>query len=220
MAETFRSIRGKDKLVDDNNFIYNEKQRNVDGTIKYWKCEVRECNARVHTRGDRIIKYIGVHDHLSSAVKPKIKRVLGAIKDTAISSAKPSRSLIAAAVGSLTESELPELPPTSHVCRSIRYWRQSTASFPANPMSRVGFDIPERFRLLEKGDIFLQFDSGKEDVNRILLFSSEKGLDDLYSINNWAGDGTFKCCPSIFFQLYVLNVQIGSSTEALGSPTK
>ena len=44
------------------------------------------------------------------------------------------------------------------------------------------------------------------DPNRILVFSSEKGLDDLESSRNWACDGTFKMLPSLRCQLVTLHV--------------
>jgi hypothetical protein len=45
------------------------------------------------------------------------------------------------------------------------------------------------------------------DPQRILIFASEKALIDLKNSENWAGDGTFKCCSSIYYQLYTLHIQ-------------
>ena len=59
--------------------------------------------------------------------------------------------------------------------------------------------------------LFLTFDSGINDPDRILVFSSEKGLDDLESSRNWACDGTTKVSPSLWCQLVTLHVIIGGS---------
>ncbi|KAG7159283.1 hypothetical protein Hamer_G026698, partial [Homarus americanus] len=53
------------------------------------------------------------------------------------------------------------------------------------------------------------FDSDENDLNRLLVFATDKGLDDLVHVKHWASDGTFKCCPNIFYQLYTLHVQVG-----------
>ena len=53
--------------------------------------------------------------------------------------------------------------------------------------------------------MFLAYDSGIEDKNRLLEFSSINGLDDLESSDRWACDGTFKVCSSAWYQLMSLN---------------
>ena len=61
--------------------------------------------------------------------------------------------------------------------------------------------------MLHDGQVFLQYDSGVNDKNRFLIFASNQGLDDLVLNKRWACDGTFKCCPSIFYQLYIVRVR-------------
>ena len=53
---------------------------------------------------------------------------------------------------------------------------------------------------------FLLYDSGEDDVNRILVFGTNSGLDDLERYKHWACDGTFKCSPEIYYQIYTLHV--------------
>ena len=53
---------------------------------------------------------------------------------------------------------------------------------------------------------FLLYDSGANDVNRILIFCSDSGRLDLCQAKNIAVDGTFDSCPQIFFQLFTLHV--------------
>ena len=57
--------------------------------------------------------------------------------------------------------------------------------------------------------MFLVFDSGIDDLDRILVLPLEKGLDDLESSKNWAFDGTFKVSPSLWGQLVTLHIIIG-----------
>ena len=63
--------------------------------------------------------------------------------------------------------------------------------------------------MLHDGQVFLQYDSGVNDKNRFLIFASNQGLDDLLVLNKqWACDGTFKYCLSIFYQLYIIHVRV------------
>jgi hypothetical protein len=210
------STRGKRKLVDELNFIYNFKKKNADDSICYWKCEEKECKARVHTLTNdcKIINKIGEHEHMSSASEPKIRKILSEIKGIAETSKETSRSLIATAATKLNIAEMSEFPKGSLLSRNIRKWRNTNNSAQCNPSSRMNYEIPESYKyiiLAEKDrELFLQIDSGKEDENRILIFATNSGLDDLEMSCNWAGDGTFKICPSIFFQLYTIHTQFQS----------
>ena len=67
--------------------------------------------------------------------------------------------------------------------------------------------IPEQYCNTENGLKFLQFDSGEHDTERILLFATDSGLDDIKRSKNWAVDGTFKCSPIIYYQLFTLHIQ-------------
>ena len=61
---------------------------------------------------------------------------------------------------------------------------------------------------MDSGEVFLQFDSGETDESRLLIFATNQGLDDLMHATHLAGDGTFKCVPKIYFQLFTLHIQI------------
>ena len=63
---------------------------------------------------------------------------------------------------------------------------------------------------MDSGEVFLQFDSGKTDESRLLIFATNQGLDDLMYATHLAGDGTFKCVPKIYFQLFTLHIQINN----------
>lgn len=58
------------------------------------------------------------------------------------------------------------------------------------------------------GKLLLQFDSGDIDVDRLCL-QQIKVFDDLLNGKHWARNGTFKCSPTIFYQLHMLHVQVG-----------
>ncbi len=50
------------------------------------------------------------------------------------------------------------------------------------------------------------FDSGLDDDERILVFSTDECIQLLRDSNNWFADGTFKTTPLLFYQLYTIHV--------------
>ena len=63
--------------------------------------------------------------------------------------------------------------------------------------------IPDPFTL------FCLFDSGTQDTERILIFGDIENLNALKLYKKtWLVDGTFKICPSQFYQLYTVNIQV------------
>ncbi|XP_068208538.1 uncharacterized protein [Palaemon carinicauda] len=211
MPHTVKTIRGGEKLVDDNNFVYR-----IDRTLEsktYWKCEIKNCKARVHTllesEGDiAICKTVGEHSHSGNPTKPNVYSTLAKMKENATNSQLSARSLIASASASLDEAGCYLMPSNATLSRNIRKWRQFHVQVPPIPNARNGYAIPEDFTRLESGENFLLYDSGEDDVSRILIFGTDSGSDDLENHRHWACDGTFKCAPDIYYQLYTLHILI------------
>ena len=211
MPHTVKTSHGGEKLVDDSNFVYR-----IDRTLemkKYWKCEVKNCKARVHTTSDSeglivICKTVGDHSHSANPTKPKVYGTLARMKESAKESQLSARSLIANASASLDDAGCYLMPSTATLSRNIRKWRQENVQAPPIPDARNGYVIPVAFQCLESGENILLYDSGEDNENRILIFGTNSGLDDLENYRNWACDGTFKCSPDIYYQLYTLHIHI------------
>ncbi len=69
--------------------------------------------------------------------------------------------------------------------RTIQNWRRTALGFPA---CRTENEILESFKYLAGGSSFLAFDSGIDDVHRILTFATDFGLDELSTSNSWTCD--------------------------------
>jgi hypothetical protein len=54
------------------------------------------------------------------------------------------------------------------------------------------------------------YDSGSNNKNRILIFGTRNNLDLLKEFTHWSVDGTFKACPEVFYQLFVIHALIDS----------
>ena len=211
MPQVVKSIRGKEKLLDDLNYLYDFHKSSE--TKSYYRCENRMCTARVHTmKGDPhhdIAKRVGEHNHSATADRIAARVAVTELKVAAKSSQNSSRVLIANSAARLDEASRAQLPSVAFMSQSIRRWRKADERPPPVPVARNGFSIPEEFKTLESGEVFLQFDSGIDDPNRILIFATDLGLDDLEQIKQWAADGTFKSSPDVFYQIFTLHVQIG-----------
>ena len=86
--------------------------------------------------------------------------------------------------------------------------RQANQQLPI-PANRE--DVPElplQYQRSYANEQFLIFDSGQGDADRIFIFGTNQSLQLLSQSQNWFGDGTFKVCPQIFFQIYTIHAQI------------
>ena len=113
------------------------------------------------------------------------------MKENTLKSQLASSSLICAACGELENDRRSFMPSTSSLSRNLRRWRQTEEKAPPIPRSRSGYVIPEEFTCLQNGKMFLLYDSGVEDENRMLIFGTTAGVHDLEIHRNWACDGTF-----------------------------
>ena len=98
-----------------------------------------------------------------------------------------------------------QLPGLNVMSRNIRKWRNRVVNAPAIPQNRTGFLIPESISKFPDNSKFLVYDSGVNDPDRILIFSSNYALKALASTPHIATDGTFKLCPSLWTQMITVH---------------
>ena len=66
-----------------------------------------------------------------------------------------------------------------------------------------------------RGENFLAYNSRSDDRERFLIFSTEQNLDLVEHTPQWHADGTFKCCPALFHQLYTVHGVLNGHTIPL-----
>ncbi|XP_043214658.1 uncharacterized protein LOC122378015 [Amphibalanus amphitrite] len=106
-----------------------------------------------------------------------------------------------------------EMPRDSEIRRSIRRYRQQAGQVPAEPASLADLIIPDEMTKTKDApgqpeERFLLYDSANDetyDGGRIVIFSSDWGLEKLALSLHWAADGTFKVSPTLFQQLYTVH---------------
>ena len=87
--------------------------------------------------------------------------------------------------------------------------RTRLRKMPATPQNLQDLEeIPNEYKQSLSGDNFFLYDSYEndevEEFGRILIFATKENIRQLFRCNTWFVDGTFKCAPSIFFQLFAI----------------
>jgi len=218
-AKYFKSEKGKDKLLDEYNYAYDFHRASACKNKMFWRCEKRNtCRVRVHTSSNNndvpnIIFRTNEHNHPANVSDIEARVALSNLKGKVLNGAESSsRALISETVENLSEFGKGALPQLSLVSRSIRNWRNKSLGAPSIPIGREGFEIPQNFKCLEDGSLFLQTDTGSNDTKRLLIFASDKGLDDVQTSSYLAMDGTFKSSPSAWYQLLTIHCVINGSS--------
>ena len=181
MPHTIRSTRGKDKLVDDDQYMYDLDRSSKNGQTQYWKCERRNvCKARCHTTSESgtiiILKKLHDHTHPSTATHVNVREAVAGMKEVASQSRMATREVIATASQSMSPAAKASMTSINTLSRKIRRWRAEEESAPPVPTSRTGYTIPDEYRKLADDKNFLQYDSGEHDSDRILVFASDEGI--------------------------------------------
>jgi hypothetical protein len=206
------SQRNKRKFVDDDFFVYVLNNKNKDATIQYWTCEQKnQCRAKVHVSNGRVIKHVGEHTHRADANTVKASVLVADMKHEAETSHDTTRNIIRDAVRQQDDGVLAALPSRATLSRRIQRARRRINPSPPIPTARHGFDIPTAYTTTSNGRRFLMFDSGTDDHDRMLIFSTDENLDAMVSNGNWFMDGTFKCAPEIYYQVFTVHVFINGA---------
>ena len=86
--------------------------------------------------------------------------------------------------------------------------KKSKPEYPKAPECLAEIDLPEWLTLTNQNkDLFIIFDSGKDDNERFLMFGTKNGVK-LLEKNDCFADGTFDTTPRLFSQVYTIHALI------------
>ena len=209
------------KLVLSNKGGYNlewqghrffKNRDNKDRTLTYWRCIHRNrCNGAVTTEYfDRstmsdiiaVVKVGARHTHEAEPEERRAEEVVRGIKRkaTELPNEPPLKILHTELMNVNNAETLTRLPERQTLYRAIN--RCQNRQRPNIPLTVNELHIVEPYSKTLDGDLFLQFDSGTDDADRILMFYTITGLRHLVNSRIVLCDGTFRTCPKPFFQLY------------------
>lgn len=203
--------KGQRKVIR-NGFMY-VFQKTLANDVSSWECVLRrkgQCKSRIKLSvTDAFIEQTNEHTHPPSQTNCELVKVKAGIKRRAETTADPSRQILADELSAISQTAAVNLPSMDNLRRNIRAVRQER-NLPPLPLNRAAIPVlPHQYQVTENGDQFLLFDSGVGDAERILLFSSQQGLQFLSNSQHWYADGTFKVCPEVFYQVYTVHAQRG-----------
>ena len=189
-------------MLVDGNYLYVFQKDLSDG-VQSWECQLRrkqQCKAQVKLQNDR--KESTSLPLLLAAPKSRLRVAMKRRGETTTDA--PQR-ILSEGFAQVSPAAAVNLPPIAHIGWGIRRHIDNEGN-PANPVDRASIPvIPNEFQTTDRGDRFLLYDSGVGDVNRILLFATDQGLNLLSTSDNWFGNGTFDVSPDIFFQVYTIH---------------
>ena len=197
--------RGKPTVIYGG-YEYWKHRQNLIGQVT-WRCcqyQTMKCPATLKTAGNHVISVLCQHTHEGNVANSRARAAVHQMKEKMSDNAVTTRSAQASVVCQLGDEVKMALPDKNVVARNLRRYRticnQTTPSIlPALPTG-INFDVPARFKNLVLCDLYSDSD------NRILILGESNLVDGLRRSRVWLADGTFKKCPSVFFQILVEQV--------------
>ena len=84
---------------------------------------------------------------------------------------------------------------------------------PVTPTSLETLQIPSSYTTRTLNQPFLLADT--QGTERILIFTTKENIQELSEARIWHADGTFKCAPLLFTQLYTIYGVVQNKTLPL-----
>ena len=202
-----RSERGCPKFEHEG-YIYIFDKMSVNGVTKFWRCEQKlRCKARIHTRGEVVIKSLNMHSHDSDPARILVRKAVSEMKRRAAETVEGTSQVINEALQDLPECVMGVMPAQSALKKTIKRLRRQQEHAPVAPLSLEDLVIPEEYKLYWStsgtSEDFLLADSGPS-TERILIFGRKRSVENLKDSRTWFVDGTFSIAPTLFRQVYVI----------------
>lgn len=206
--------RGKQTVIHSG-FEYWMHRKNIVGQVT-WRCcqfQVLKCPAMIKTAGNHVIS-VTQHTHEGNVATSRARTAVNQMKMKMTDNAVTPRAAQAAIISQLSGEVKMALPDKNVVARSLRRYRQACnktapSVLPPLPTDRH-FDVPERYRDLVLCDL-----DPDTDI-RILILGESSLLEGLRRSPVWLADGTFKKCPTLFFQVYAIHYELANGINPVG----
>ena len=187
-------------------------KKNLANDVTSWEYGKRrrgECKAKtIFDEAGNLLERINNHAHAPSETKCEIAKVRPNIKRRATETQDPAQVILGIEFGGISEAAALNLPALRLIRRNIRLQRQANQQLPITANREDVHEIPLQYQRSYANEQFLIFDSGQGDADRISIFGTNQSLQLLSQSQSWFGDGTFKVCPQIFFQICTIHAQI------------
>jgi hypothetical protein len=167
----------------------------------FWRFRNRKCPGYLQRINDEELIEIRKHNHLgctstTNAIYAKFK-----LNEYAENNNEQPYKIITNILKDCDDNTVKKLPCVKGLKDAITRKRNKIRG----GVDFIYDDIPKTLQCTLSGKRFLLYDSGVLNEERIIIFASDKSIDYLKKSKVWLSDGTFKSCPSSFYQLYVIH---------------
>lgn len=195
-----RSKRNKEMICHEGQ-AYNLKQER--NNKKIWRCVNRNCPGSLHT--DCLYKLLKYNKHTHEPIRDILagKELLANMKKKAVETTETPRNILYQEVIKYPELFIQNKHGFKYIKDSITRIRRET-NLTLNEVT----DVPVELHFLSSGERFYIFDSGVDEENRIIVFTTIENVLNLSSQKEWFIDATFKTVPKNFEQLLVIQANV------------
>ncbi|KAL7070009.1 hypothetical protein ACQ4LE_010923 [Meloidogyne hapla] len=196
------------KLVYEG-YIYVKCKNGKDGKL-YWRCEnwrSGKCGGTSMTDKNEVVTVGNQHNHGPSPTRIELARIKDRINQAAISSALTPRAIVNSQLAGISDQAKTALPKLRNLEKTVGRKRYADGQQVPVPHLLSEINIPEQLRRTKTdlNEDFIMADTGPEDPNRIIVLASRTDVARLASCDVWLCDGTFKSCPQLYYQLWVIH---------------
>lgn len=195
-----KSKRGKDMLVY-NDFIYNIERNTRKGTS--WRCRNRDCTGRAYTNLERTtVISILEHDHDANLKELNQIKLNTMLKTLSKESNEDFRNAFSSIVHNLGCQNM-----FKKKMENMRddYTKDQNKNLQRKNEKTIMDEIPMHFRSTLENEKFLFLDTGFEDKDRLIIFTTDNFIRKLENSTCWLGDATFKSTPKEFYQFFIVH---------------
>jgi hypothetical protein len=207
--------RGKPTVIHGG-FEYWRHRQNHVGQVT-WRCcqfQSMKCPAKIKTAGSHVISIPAQHTHEGNVATSRARAAVHQMKQKMTENAATPSAAQASVVAQLSSEVKMALPDRNVVARNLRRYREAcnkTAPAVLPPLpTGINFDVPTRYREMVVRDLDADSDS------RILILGEQNLIDGLRRSKVWLADGTFKKCPTLFFQIYAIHYEFANGINPVG----
>ena len=190
MLEFITSQKGTRKLVVLG-YLFTNNKDGSDGK-EFWRCDIRTCKARVHTRGNFILLEIGIHNHTVIHGRITVEATRSRMKRRAETTEEATRSIVHNELLQIPDTAAHLLPRRETLARDVRRHRQKAGP---NDLQDI-----TAYAQTQSGQPFLRIEN-----DTMLIFAADDDLQFLSRCDHWFADGTFRVSPPGFDQLYTIH---------------
>lgn len=176
---------------------------------------IRSCSGRVKEEPDGAFQETTPHNHAPNPARNEVEVVKATIRTRAAGSNDRPRHLIQQCTSGLSLEAAVLLPSYVSSQRTIERKRMRFNPPGTAPRSRQDINIPLELQTTTRNSNFLLWDSGCDDVDRVLMFGTERNLELLEHNSHWFVDGTFSVSPEFYTQLFTIHALIDNTAIPL-----